>query len=99
MFRDLFQRNVVAYSAPLNLIKFYTKCNKTQLLQEIKQISKFLLSDVEKMKQLLESDATGSNDDEVLRKRKTNCEEVIDRAIDDLEACLSRVSDHLSSII
>ena len=98
MFRDLFQRDMVTYGELSDLIKFHTKCNKTQLLQEIKQISKFLLSDVEKMKQLLESDATGSNDDEVLRKRKTNCEEVIDRAIDDLEACLSRVSDHLSSI-
>ena len=96
MFRDLFQRNVVAYSAPLNLIKFYTKCNKTQLLQEIKQISKFLLSDVEKMKRLPESDATESNDGEVLRKCKGNRENVINGAIDDLASQLSMVLVHLT---
>ena len=99
MFRDLFQRDVFSYSAPIDLIRFHDKCkcNEKCPLQEIKKISKFLLPAVEKMKQLLESDATGSNDDEVLRKRKTDCGHVIDQVIDNLRDCLLEVSVKLSS--
>ena len=99
MFRDLFQRDVIAHGAPFDLEKFHAECNKTRLFQEIKMITTRLLPCVQAMKRLLESDATESNDDELLRNRKKICGETIDKAIDSLASSLLFVSVHLSSSI